>query len=538
MFALLGPEEWDFLKPSRSSGEPGRLGPYRLLEVLGVGGMGLVFRAEDTQLGRPVALKVLRPSLAACAAARERFLREARVAAAVQHDHVVSIWHVGEDRGAPFIAMPLLQGESLDRRLEREGRLPLAEVLRIGREACRGLAAAHARGLVHCDIKPANIWLEGVEGRVKLFDFGLARAAGEAMDWTSQDTSGGTPSCMAPEQSRGSGLDGRADLFSLGCVLYHLATGEQPFQGSDAMATLIAAAVDPPAPPLERNPELPPALSELILRLLAKDPAQRPPSADAVAAELEAIESQKRARGGAPRDPGDRVRRRWLSSMTAAAALLLVPGPLGPARPGPAPPLPAPPRAAAARSAILPAAAVVEPRVDPPTGTVCRRTEESSAVAAVERQRNAVGLEILRVQVDLEALDRRLEKEQDPALLQSAVAADEEAAALRARIGTARAILDDYRSRGYSPSLPTPAAAARRVAELEARLDERIKKIEEDLHGRAGGRQELEQARLHQVRRIEALRKVYDGLQADLDRLNGRKPPGPSLLPGGVVRSR
>ena len=150
-----------FLAPPERPDEIGRLGPYRVLAVLGQGGMGVVFRAEDPALDRPVALKAMLPGMAAVPTATERFLREAKAAAALKHEHIVTIYQVGEDRGVPFLAMEFLEGEPLDDRLRREGRLPLAEVLRIGREIAVGLAAAHDRGLVHRDIKPANLWLEG-----------------------------------------------------------------------------------------------------------------------------------------------------------------------------------------------------------------------------------------------------------------------------------------------------------------------------------------------------------------------------------------
>src|SRR5262249_29089717 len=166
------------LAPPRAPGELGRLGPYRVLEVLGVGGMGVVFRAEDPELARPVALKAMLPAAAARDSSRQRFLREARAAAAIKHDHIVAVYQVGEDRGVPFLAMEFLEGEPLDVRLAREGTLPAAEVLRLGREIALGLAAAHKRGLIHRDIKPANIWLEAETGRAKILDFGLARAAG------------------------------------------------------------------------------------------------------------------------------------------------------------------------------------------------------------------------------------------------------------------------------------------------------------------------------------------------------------------------
>ncbi|MBI1902769.1 MAG: protein kinase, partial [Planctomycetia bacterium] len=153
-------ELFDFLAPPQSPDELGRLGPYRVLKLLGAGGMGVVFLAEDPHLSRQVALKAMKPVLAASESAKKRFLREARAAAGIENDHIVTIHQVGEDRGVPFLAMQLLRGESLEARLRREGRLPLPEVLRIARETAAGLAAAHDRNLVHRDIKPDNIWLE------------------------------------------------------------------------------------------------------------------------------------------------------------------------------------------------------------------------------------------------------------------------------------------------------------------------------------------------------------------------------------------
>src|SRR5262249_24446565 len=158
------PPDYPFLAPPQAADELGRLGPYRVLSVLGTGAMGVVFQAEDPDLRRPVALKIMRPSLAASDEHHRRFLREARLAAAIDHEHIVRVYQVGEDRGIPFLAMQLLRGATLERRLEQAGgRLSLPEVLRIGREIAEGLAAAHARGLIHRDIKPANVWLE--EGR-------------------------------------------------------------------------------------------------------------------------------------------------------------------------------------------------------------------------------------------------------------------------------------------------------------------------------------------------------------------------------------
>lgn len=240
--------EWDsFLSPPLDPRERGGLGPYRVLRVLGAGGMGVVFLAEDSQLHRPVALKAMLPTLAGNSVHRQRFLREARMAAAIEHEHVVTIHQVGEDRGVPFLAMPLLKGESLEDRLQRVGKLPLTEVLRIGREIAEGLQAAHELGLIHRDIKPANIWLEGARARVKILDFGLARALADT-GLTQQGTILGTPAYMAPEQGRGDPVDERSDLFSLGCVLYRACTGFVPFPGSDLVAQLMAVATHEPPP--------------------------------------------------------------------------------------------------------------------------------------------------------------------------------------------------------------------------------------------------------------------------------------------------
>ncbi len=239
--------------------------------------MGVVFRAQDEQLQRPVALKVLRPSLGT--GAHERFVQEARAAAAISHDQVVTIYQVGEDHGLAYLAMQLLEGETLEDRLKREGKLPAAEVLRIGRQIAAGLAAAHAKHLIHRDVKPANIWLEAGSGRAKLVDFGLARALENDPRITESGMIAGTPCYMSPEQAVGGSLDERSDLFSLGCVLYRMATGEQPFPGSNALATLRAIEEDSPRPPQEADANVPVAVSDLVMGLLAKEPQHRPASA-------------------------------------------------------------------------------------------------------------------------------------------------------------------------------------------------------------------------------------------------------------------
>ena len=217
--------------------------------------MGAVFAAEDPLLERPIALKVMLPHAATAADSRQRFLDEARAAAALQHDHVVAIYQVGEDRGVPFFAMPLLKGETLESRLKRDRLLPAAEAVRIGREIARGLAAAHEGGLIHRDIKPANIWLEQPAARVKILDFGLARPTRRSDNLTQSGTILGTPAYMSPEQAHGQPVDPRSDLFSLGSVLYHLCTGKPPFSGEDHLAILAGGCLGAaPAAPTKPTP--------------------------------------------------------------------------------------------------------------------------------------------------------------------------------------------------------------------------------------------------------------------------------------------
>ena len=280
------------LEPAKRDDEIGRLGDYRILEVLGSGGMGCVFRAEDQKLQRLVALKLLKPTQACSRQARERFLQEARAAAAIEHDHVVPIYQVGEAGQVPFLAMKFLRGESLQSRLTRGTRLMPTEVLRIGREVASGLAAAHQRGLIHRDIKPDNLWVQADTGRILILDFGLVRVAESDSTLTQSGTVLGTPRYMSPEQTLGGPIDARSDLFSLGCVLYQAATGTVPFHGPDPVATLLAVRTQEPPPILEQAPHLPPALAELIMQLLAKNPKQRPASATELLTRLNSIEHQ------------------------------------------------------------------------------------------------------------------------------------------------------------------------------------------------------------------------------------------------------
>ncbi len=283
---------------------PGTLGDYLVVMKIGEGGMGAVYLAEDPRLGRRVAIKTLRPELAATPTHRERFLREARAAAAVESDFIVPIWSVGEAAdGTPFIAMPLLQGEPLDSCLNREPVASHAVILKVAREVSEALVAAHEKGLIHRDIKPGNIWLEGDPDakephqqirRCKVLDFGLARSIDTPdSQITSSGAILGTPAYMAPEQAKGEHTDHRADLFSLGVTLYRMATGRLPFNGTNAMAVLIALSTEEPVPVRELAPRLPPAVAELIERLMCKAPCGRPQSAAEVCAQVREFEREQ-----------------------------------------------------------------------------------------------------------------------------------------------------------------------------------------------------------------------------------------------------
>ncbi len=275
----------DFLTPSDAPGSLGRLGHYEVQEVVGRGGMGVVLRAFDTKLHRVVAIKVMTGTLAASATARRRFSREAQAAAAVCHEHVVTIHAVEEDHRPPYLVMQFVEGMSLQEKLDREGVPGLREILRIGLQTAEGLAAAHKQGLVHRDIKPANILLENGIERVKITDFGLARAADDA-SLTQSGVIAGTPQYMSPEQAEGAAVDQRSDLFSLGSVLYETCTGRPPFRAPSNLAVLKRVVEDAPRPIREINPEIPDWLCDLIARLHAKDPARRPGSAAEVAGVL------------------------------------------------------------------------------------------------------------------------------------------------------------------------------------------------------------------------------------------------------------
>jgi serine/threonine protein kinase len=389
--------DYPFLSPSQQQDELGRLGHYRVLQPLGAGGMGIVFAGEDSLLKRRVALKVMRPEVAAIPDACQRFIREAQAAAALDHPNVVQIYQVAESP-VPFIAMPLLAGESLANRLNRTPLVPIADVLLIGKEMADGLAAAHAAGLIHRDIKPANLWLEckqqaagsrqraaeGNQGNsssldedpalkdllptpfhVKILDFGLARSVDTDSDLTRPNTILGTPAYMAPEQANGLPATARSDLFSLGCVLYQVATGTRPFVGPTATAVLREVADHDPKAPNNVRPEVPLALSHLIMQLLSKEPDKRPKSAQHVAQTLRSLETAETVSYTAPGPSAGwwRKRRRLVLSATAIlAAGCLAVGLFFAVRP--ASEKPAPGAGAASPSTPLPTPAAYQGGVD------------------------------------------------------------------------------------------------------------------------------------------------------------------------------
>ena len=274
------------LTPSEHPEHLGRLGNYEITGVVGVGGMGVVLKGVDASLERVVAIKVMAPRLANNELARQRFAREAKAAAAVHHPNVIPIHSVCSDGKLPFFVMTYVRGESLQKRLDREGPLSLVEVLRIGSQIAAGLSAAHGQGLVHRDIKPENILLEeGVE-RVTLTDFGLARAVDDN-SVTQQGTIAGTPQYMSPEQARGEKLDQQTDLFSLGSVLYSMCVGRPPYQAESSYAVMRMITEQSPSPLRQLTPATPEWLAQIIRKLMHREKGSRVHTANEAQAMLE-----------------------------------------------------------------------------------------------------------------------------------------------------------------------------------------------------------------------------------------------------------
>lgn len=269
-----------YIEPPVEPGTIGRLQHYDLLRVAGRGGMGIVVKAFDRSLRRVVAIKMLAPHLAGNGQARQRFVREGRAAAAICHEHVITIHSVEED--PPFLVMQFVLGETLEARIHRNGAIDIRETVRIAMQIAQGLAAAHAQGVIHRDIKPANILLENGVARVRITDFGLARAVDDA-SLTQSGVVAGTPQYMAPEQANGDPIDERADLFSLGSVLYTMLAGHAPFRATTTMGVLRRLCDHAARPIREINPEVPEWLMRLLDQLHTKRPADRPQSAEEVA---------------------------------------------------------------------------------------------------------------------------------------------------------------------------------------------------------------------------------------------------------------
>jgi serine/threonine protein kinase len=328
----------DFLAPSDDPSHLGRLDHFAILGVVGRGGMGVVLRGFDTHLEREVAVKVLDPAMADDDTARKRFCRESRSAASVSHENVVAVHHVAREESSqlPYLVMQLIDGEPLDERLARAGRLPLKDVVGIGAQVAAGLAAAHDKGLIHRDIKPANVLIERVTERVKLTDFGLARAA-EDVRLTRTGLVAGTPLYMAPEQARGEEVDVRADLFSLGVLLYELCTGQTPFDARTPLLVLKRLTEERHKPVRELNPDVPEWLAAVIDRLMAKSPRDRFQSAREVADLLDlhwsALKTSSDRMPTCPKKRRQRIRQTLMivaavaaGALASAAALWLWPG--------------------------------------------------------------------------------------------------------------------------------------------------------------------------------------------------------------------
>lgn len=276
------------------------------MELLGQGGMATIFRARDNQLARDVAVKVLRPEYGRDPDFLARFRQEARAAASLNHPNVVAVYDFGEDAQGPFIVMELVDGEDLASLVRRTGPLPPRQAARLGAEIARALAAAHAQGLVHRDVKASNVLLAR-DGRVKVTDFGIARALAEAQ-LTLPGVTLGSVHYISPEQARGEPATEASDIYSLGVVLFELLTGRRPWEGDTAAAVAMARLSEPVPAPSDHRAGIPPALDAIVYRALARDPADRFPSALALAEALEAFLAERGPAGaeaaGPPRTPG------------------------------------------------------------------------------------------------------------------------------------------------------------------------------------------------------------------------------------------
>jgi serine/threonine protein kinase len=313
-------------------------GRYTVERTLGGGGMAVVYLARDRELDRPVAVKILAGHVLGDTAFRERFVREARMAARLSHPNVVSIYDTGEEDGRPFIVMEYVEGETLADVRSRAGRLPPAEVIELALQICGGLEHAHEAGLVHRDVKPQNLLLRGMDGAVKIADFGIARSA-EATQLTQAGTVLGTAAYLAPEQATGGEVSPATDIYSLGAVLYELLTGQPPYRFESLVELAFKQQEQAVVPVREHAPEVPEPLEDVVMRCLARNPAYRPESAGALARDLAAASPEPatqplpvsdEVRTVPLRRPrpqaGRRDRRLWLVLAGAAALVAIVAG--------------------------------------------------------------------------------------------------------------------------------------------------------------------------------------------------------------------
>jgi serine/threonine protein kinase len=304
-----------------------QIGPYRILDFLRAGGMGEVYRARDTRLDRLVAIKFLPRVLAGDTTALDRFRREARAASALNHPHICTLHDIGDFQGRPFFVMELLEGRSLEERIGDKP-IPILELVDVAIQACDALRAAHAKGIIHRDIKPGNISLS-INGQIKILDFGLAKLVEESHSTTVTTTTTatevipsttrtrpgrlmGTPAYLSPEQARSEEVDARTDIFSLGLVLYEMATGRPTFRGRTSGELIEAILHETPAKPSTLNSAVPARLERIILRTLEKDRRARYQSAHELLADLTEFQRAKQRRAV------------WTARAAVAAATLAV----------------------------------------------------------------------------------------------------------------------------------------------------------------------------------------------------------------------
>ena len=475
-----------------------RVGRYEILSEIGRGAMGRVYQARDPEIDRLVAIKVMVLEAGLDEAQveewRRRFEREGRAAGRLSHPGIVAIYDVGEDVGRPYLVMELVRGRTLEQVVRTEGPLPLARAVAIVEQAAQALDSAHAQGIVHRDVKPANLLLTD-SGVVKISDFGIARLAGTEL--TSAGHVWGTPSYMSPEQVMGRPLDGRSDLFSLGTVLYELLSGEKPFPGETVNSIAYRIVHEEPTPLRRLNPAVPPPLAACVARALSKDPTRRHARMADFAADLKPSMAPGRPTAGSVttakrsntlRRPARSGRRRqrwpWLAAGGVALAGLLLALPL---RPRQVPPTPSP-----ATVAPVPAAAPPSPASEEES----RRAEEERLArerAQLEQER----ARLARAQAALEA-ERKKAKPASPqpapgalasapasrpaprvrfsgnaaiptAELETLVAPDAEITPATTQ-GIVRAVGDYYRARGYALARAVPLRWAQDgVLEIEIR---------------------------------------------------------------------